>query len=110
VSMFARFIAAISIACFSSCSLSCFYVFLVKVLNSFFICSVSCSCFCSLIRFGSGKVGVFELLARLLILRLACSECGGSRLSWRVLVLPLCVHFLVRLLPMVAGSRHRLSQ
>jgi hypothetical protein len=58
VSMLARFIAVISIARFSPCSRSCFCVFSVKVANSFFICSVSCSCFWSLFRFGSGEGGL----------------------------------------------------
>jgi hypothetical protein len=59
VSMFACFIAAISIACFSSCSRSFVCVFAVKLANSFFIVSVPLSCFRSHLRFGSGEVGVY---------------------------------------------------
>jgi hypothetical protein len=49
--------AAISIACFSPCSLS-FCVFSAKVERSLFLCSDSCSCLQSLLSFGSGEGGV----------------------------------------------------
>jgi hypothetical protein len=61
VSMLAHFNDVISIACFSPCSRSCFCVFLVKVVNSFFICSVSCSCLRSLLKFGSVEGGIYCL-------------------------------------------------
>jgi hypothetical protein len=54
VSKLARFMAKISIACFSPCSLSYFWVFLAKLAKSFFMLYASCSRVSSFILFGSG--------------------------------------------------------
>jgi hypothetical protein len=77
VSMLARLIAAIYIACFYPCSRSCFCLFFVKLLNSASLVLFHILAF--VVSFGSvqERAELLDLLARLLVLRLVCSECGG---------------------------------
>jgi hypothetical protein len=83
VSKLARFMAAISIACFSPCYLSCFWVFSAKVAKSFFMWSDSCSCLRSLLRFGLVQAtgNYLHFLVGPLVLRLLCSEFGENHSS-----------------------------
>jgi hypothetical protein len=82
VSMFVCFIAAISIAFFYACSLSCFFVFAVNTSKSFFIFLVSSSCFRSRLGFLSVEGGVYcyysSSLASGLAWHLVFLECGLS--------------------------------
>jgi hypothetical protein len=70
VSMFVCFIAAIYIACFYACSRSWFCVFDVKLARSFFIFSVSSSCFQRRLCLHSGEGGV------------SCSSCSAAGLAY----------------------------
>jgi hypothetical protein len=56
-------------------------VFSVKAANSFLIWSVLCSCFRSLLLFGSGKGGGLDFLVWPLVLCLLCLGFGGNRSS-----------------------------
>jgi hypothetical protein len=55
VSMVVRFIVAILIVCFSACSASCFCVFSVNTVNSFFIFLYTVSCLLILFYLLSGE-------------------------------------------------------